>query len=64
MNGGGRKKRNSCVDEEVCADSMRIKRKNLKKPLTRAGVVRDTALIRTYSQLPMRSECAVLGCGC
>jgi hypothetical protein len=35
MNSGGRKTRNSCVDEEVCADSMRIKRKNLKQLLTR-----------------------------
>jgi hypothetical protein len=35
MNRSGRKRRNSCVDDEVCANSVISKRKKLKKLLTR-----------------------------
>jgi hypothetical protein len=35
MNRSDRKRRSSCVDDEVCSNSVRGKRKNLKKLLTR-----------------------------
>src|SRR4029077_3285200 len=37
MNGSSRKRCSSCVDEEVCANPVRSKRKNLKKLLTRSA---------------------------
>src|SRR5208283_600755 len=52
MNSNGRKRRNSCVDEEVCASSMRGKRKSQKKSkklLTTAGVVRDYAVAHSVA---------------
>ena len=37
MNGSSRKRCSSCVDDEVCANPVRSKRKNLKKLLTRSA---------------------------
>jgi hypothetical protein len=48
MKSSGTKRRNSCVDEEVCANLMRSKRQKLKNTLDTAGVVRDTAFTRRY----------------
>ena len=45
MNRSGRKRRSSCVDGEVCANTVISKRKKLKKTLDTAGVVRDALLI-------------------
>ena len=45
-NSSGRKRRNSCADGEVWSDLL-VKRENT---LDKAGVVRDSALIRTYGR--------------
>ena len=51
MNGSSRKRCSSCVDDEVCANPVRSKRKNLKNTLDTVGVVRDTAFIRHWRNM-------------
>ena len=54
---GSRKRRSSCVDEEVCANTMIGKRKKLKKTLDTADVVRDTAFTRTWHEYLSPAVC-------
>ena len=54
MNRRGRKRRSSCVDDEVCSNSVRGKRKNLNKLLTRPASLEIRRLNQELENLAFR----------